>query len=85
VPIDAFPGRDQRSGDDDYGKRQAWDRAMLRQRITFPVEIAMQGLPRVARSRSLSKAGTVLVAVVFDDGVDILLCPAARIPAIADS
>lgn len=43
----------------------------VEQRISFPVEIAMQGLPRVREVRSLSKSGLSLVSVVFEDGVDI--------------
>ncbi len=45
--------------------------ADVEQRITFPVELAMQGLPRVHEVRSLSKAGLSLITVVFEDGVDI--------------
>jgi cobalt-zinc-cadmium resistance protein CzcA len=43
----------------------------VEQRVTFPVELAMQGLPRVSQIRSLSKAGFSQVIVVFEDTVDI--------------
>ena len=43
----------------------------VEQRVTFPVELAMQGLPRVKQVRSMSKAGFSQVIVVFDDTVDI--------------
>ena len=43
----------------------------VEQRVTFPVELAMQGLPRVKQVRSMSKAGFSQVIVVFDDAVDI--------------
>jgi len=43
----------------------------VEQRVTFPVELAMQGLPRVKQVRSMSKAGFSQVIVVFDDKVDI--------------
>ncbi|MFZ4396937.1 MAG: efflux RND transporter permease subunit [Kiritimatiellia bacterium] len=43
----------------------------VEQRVTFPVELAMQGLPRVNQIRSMSKAGFSQVIVVFDDAVDI--------------
>ena len=39
--------------------------------VTFPVEIAMRGLPRLAQVRSISKSGLSVVTVVFEDGVDI--------------
>ena len=41
------------------------------QRITFPVEIAMSGLPGLENTRSLSKYGLSQVTVVFKDGTDI--------------
>ncbi len=39
--------------------------------ITFPVETAMSGLPRVEEIRSVSKFGLSAVTVVFHDGTDI--------------
>ena len=41
------------------------------QRITFPIETAMSGLPRLEQTRSLSKYGLSQVTVVFKDGTDI--------------
>jgi len=41
------------------------------QRITYAVETAMAGLPRMAQARSLSRYGLSQVTVVFDDGTDI--------------
>lgn len=38
---------------------------------TFPVEVAMNGLPDVTIVRSVSKYGFAAVTVVFEDGVDI--------------
>lgn len=43
----------------------------VEQQVTFPVELAMQGLPDVRQIRSLSKSTLSLVVVVFDDDVDI--------------
>ena len=43
----------------------------VEQLITFPVETAMMGLPRVAQVRSISKFGLSAVTVVFEDDVDI--------------
>jgi cobalt-zinc-cadmium resistance protein CzcA len=41
------------------------------QRITFPVETAMAGLPRLSGTRSISRYGLSQVTVVFEDGTDI--------------
>ncbi|MBR9910289.1 MAG: CusA/CzcA family heavy metal efflux RND transporter [Gammaproteobacteria bacterium] len=41
------------------------------QRITYPVETALYGLPRLAYTRSLSRYGLSQVTVVFDEGTDI--------------
>lgn len=42
----------------------------VEQQITFPIELAMQGLPDVRQVRSLSKSGLSQVVVIFEDGVD---------------
>lgn len=41
------------------------------QRVTFPVETAMAGLPALDYTRSLSRYGLSQVTVVFKDGTDI--------------
>jgi len=41
------------------------------QRITFPVETAMAGLPKLSYTRSLSRYGLSQVTVVFEEGTDI--------------
>ncbi len=41
------------------------------QRVTFPVETAMAGLPQLDYTRSLSRYGLSQVTVVFKDGTDI--------------
>jgi len=41
------------------------------QRITFPIETAMGGLPRLDYTRSVSRYGLSQVTVVFEDGTDI--------------
>ncbi|MGH8542709.1 MAG: efflux RND transporter permease subunit [Gammaproteobacteria bacterium] len=40
-------------------------------RITFPIETAMSGLPRLQETRSLSRYGLSQVTVIFEDGTDI--------------
>jgi heavy metal efflux system protein len=41
------------------------------QRITFPIETAIAGLPRLDHTRSISRYGLSQVTVVFDDGTDV--------------
>ncbi len=41
------------------------------QRITFLVETAMAGLPRLEQTRSISRYGLSQVTVIFEDGTDI--------------
>lgn len=43
----------------------------VEQFITFPVENALSGLPRVEEIRSISRFGLSAVTVAFEDGVDI--------------
>ncbi len=42
----------------------------MERQVTFPVEVAMSGLPDVEEIRSVSKFGLSAVTVVFDDSVD---------------
>jgi cobalt-zinc-cadmium resistance protein CzcA len=39
--------------------------------VTYPVEIGMQGIPRLIQLRSVSKFGLSVITAVFEDGVDI--------------
>src|SRR5215211_2794507 len=41
------------------------------QRVTFLVETAMSGLPRLEETRSISRYGLSQVTVIFEDGTDI--------------
>lgn len=43
----------------------------VEQRVTFPIELAMSGLPNLDYTRSLSRYGLSQVTVVFKDGTDI--------------
>ncbi|MDQ3563528.1 MAG: CusA/CzcA family heavy metal efflux RND transporter [Pseudomonadota bacterium] len=43
----------------------------IEQRITFPVETVIAGLPRLQETRSLSRYGLSQVTVIFEDGTDI--------------
>jgi heavy metal efflux system protein len=42
----------------------------VEQRVSYPIEQAMRGLPKVKQVRSLSKAELSQVVVVFEDGAD---------------
>ncbi|HEX9919158.1 MAG TPA: efflux RND transporter permease subunit, partial [Pyrinomonadaceae bacterium] len=42
----------------------------IERQITFPVEVAMSGLPDIEEIRSVSKFGLSAVTVVFEDSVD---------------
>src|SRR5210317_1870540 len=41
------------------------------QRVTFPIETALAGLPQLSYTRSLSAYGLSQVTVVFEEGTDI--------------
>ncbi|ELX11405.1 cation efflux system protein CzcA [Janthinobacterium sp. HH01] len=41
------------------------------QRVTFPIETLMSGLPRLEQTRSLSRYGLSQITVIFKDGTDI--------------
>jgi cobalt-zinc-cadmium resistance protein CzcA len=41
------------------------------QRVTFPIETVMAGLPGLRQTRSLSRYGLSQVTVIFEDGTDI--------------
>lgn len=45
----------------------------VEQRVTYPVESGLMGVPSAQEVRSISKAGLSLVTVVFDDGVPVYL------------
>ena len=39
--------------------------------VTYPLEMAMRGLPRLSQLRSISRFGLSVITVVFEDGVDV--------------
>jgi len=43
----------------------------MEQFVTYPIEAAMNGLPRLVEIRSISRYGLSAVTVVFEDGVDV--------------
>lgn len=57
------------------------------QRVTFPIETALAGLPRLDYTRSLSRYGLSQVTVVFKEGTDIYFARqliAERLQAVKD-
>ncbi len=43
----------------------------MEQRITFPIETVMAGLPSLDYTRSISRYGLSQITIVFDDGTDV--------------
>ena len=43
----------------------------VEQRITYPIETAMAGMPKLEQTRSISRYGLSQVTIIFDDGTDI--------------
>ncbi len=70
LPIDAVPDitNVQITVNTDTG---ALDPSQVEATVTYQIETALAGLPRVREVRSLSRFGLSQVAVIFEDGVDI--------------
>src|SRR3990172_10550026 len=54
---------------------QGYSPLEVEQRITFPIETALGGLPALDYTRSLSRYGLSQITVVFKDGTDIYFAP----------
>lgn len=70
LPIDAFPDVTNNQVMI-LSKAPGLAAADVEQRVSFPLERAMRGLPRVKQVRSLSKAELSQVVIVFDDDAEI--------------
>jgi cobalt-zinc-cadmium resistance protein CzcA len=70
VPIDAFPDVTPKQVNI-YTESPGLAAEDVEQLLTFPVESAMAGLPKVQEIRSVSLFGLSYVAVYFDDDMDI--------------
>lgn len=60
----------------------------VEQRVTYPLELAMQGLPGVTQVRSMSKSALSQISIVFNDGTDIYFARQLvfeRIASVRDS
>ena len=70
LPIDAVP--DITNVQVQINSRAAgYSPLEVEQRVTFPIETAMAGLPQLENTRSLSRYGISQVTVIFRDGTDI--------------
>ena len=70
LPIDAFPDVTNIQVEV-LSTAQGLSPLEVEKFVTYPVEMAMRGLPRLSHLRSVSKFGLSVVTVVFEDGVDI--------------
>ncbi|MDR2588218.1 MAG: efflux RND transporter permease subunit, partial [Spirochaetales bacterium] len=69
TPIDAYPdlSENQVLVSADWMGRGPQE---IQDQVTYPLETAMRGLPRVKQVRSASSFGMSLITVIFEDGVD---------------
>jgi heavy metal efflux system protein len=70
VPIDAFPDVTNIQVDV-VSYADGLSAVEIERSVTYPIEMAMRGLPKVQQLRSVTKFGLSMVTVVFDDDVDI--------------
>jgi cobalt-zinc-cadmium resistance protein CzcA len=69
LPIDAFPDVSNTQVMI-LSKADGLAAVDVEQRVSYPIEQVMRGLPRVTQVRSISKAGLSQVVIVFEDGAD---------------
>ncbi len=70
LPIDAFPDVTNIQVEV-VGRANGLSAIEIERSVTYPIEMAMRGLPRVKQMRSVTKFGLSLVTIVFEDNVDI--------------
>ncbi|HMK64638.1 MAG TPA: efflux RND transporter permease subunit, partial [Thermodesulfobacteriota bacterium] len=70
LPIDAFPDVTNIQVEV-VGRANGLSALEIERSVTYPIEMAMRGLPRVKQMRSVTKFGLSLVTIVFEDTVDI--------------
>ncbi len=69
IPIDAFPDLTNNQVTV-ITEAPGMAPVEVEQRVTFPIESSMMGLPDTEEVRSISKLGLSMVTIVFADGVD---------------
>jgi cobalt-zinc-cadmium resistance protein CzcA len=70
LPIDAFPDVTNIQVDV-VSYANGLSAVEIERSVTYPIEMAMRGLPKVHELRSVTKFGLSIVTVVFKDNVDI--------------
>ncbi len=70
LPIDAFPDVTNNQVEV-VGHASGLSAIEIERSVTYPIEMAMRGLPKVKQMRSVTKFGLSLVTIVFEDDVDI--------------
>lgn len=70
ISIDAFPDvTDKQVEVISYA--QGLSAMEIERTVTYPIEMAMRGLPKVKQMRSVTKYGISIVTIIFEDKVDI--------------
>ncbi len=70
LPIDAFP--DVTNNQVEIVSHMDGLSALeIERTVTYPIEMAMRGLPNVKQMRSVTKFGISIVTIIFEDNVDI--------------
>jgi heavy metal efflux system protein len=70
LPIDAFPDVTNIQVEV-VGRADGLSAIEIERNVTYPIEMAMRGLPDIEQMRSVTKFGLSIVTVVFKDNVDI--------------
>lgn len=52
-------------------KAEGYSPLEIEQRVTFPIESALAGIPKMSHTRSLSRYGLSQITIIFEDGTDI--------------
>jgi cobalt-zinc-cadmium resistance protein CzcA len=70
LPIDAFPDVTNNQVEV-VSHADGLSAIEIERSVTFPVEMAMRGIPKVKELRSVTKFGLSIVTILFEDDVDI--------------
>ncbi|RJP72792.1 MAG: efflux RND transporter permease subunit [Ignavibacteriales bacterium] len=70
LPIDAFPDVTNNQVEV-VSHADGLSAIEIERNVTYPIEMAMRGLPDVEQMRSVTKFGLSIVTIVFNDNVDI--------------
>jgi heavy metal efflux system protein len=70
LPVDAFPDVTNNQVEI-VSHANGLSALEIERSVTYPIEMAMRGLPKLKQMRSVTKFGLSLVTIVFEDNVDI--------------